>query len=757
MSDNEDRTEMPHQERGEGDEVAVSEETKGRGDEAAPGAEAKPTGATPQRSGASGRSGRRPARKLEIVDTTGEPPARAVTTGHTVLLVESDPELRAKVRDSLPQGYELVTARAGEAGLRAARLCGPDLILFDPATGGEDTLSRLHDDPLTSSIPIIPLLGEASSRPAADHISLLDPVTRPLNVVELRGRISAAVEGQGTASGLRMLQGDLGEASLAEVVDFVQREINRWVLEAAGPERGSEKIRLGQSGRLMGALWAFVARLREVVVRGSGGRIEFQAHREEGRISMLTLSTGEAEQIRESDVIGASITAEGIERLRGLRAVVADDDQAVRWAFGAVLGEVGLKVEAVTDGVEALEAIARERPDLVITDILMPRLDGWELLRRLRRDLLLRDVPVIVLSWKEDFLQRMRELEADADEYMRKEVDRDQILLRLSSVLSARQKLEDRLATKTEDMAGRVEATGIVPLLRAVAERVGHGRLTVRETWNQFEADFREGRLVRATNVTTGGFETEGLRALGLLLGVSRGRYVVARESPAEEPNLEGELEAVLSRAAGPLQEMIELVAGGGIVRVAQLRLGPEPLEQYLQLAPQEVGQVVRRLEAGESPRELILAGVCSPQELERIALDLIRRGAVEQVIAPPPASSAPPAAPGDEDRWAAVGGDVPAPGRPPSSPAERASIPSDISPQPSPLGSQEARSRRNARIRTWAYLLIVALAAFIIGHCLGQEAEAAEVPPPESGAGSGGVGNGEGRVPGPRIFDSLQ
>jgi CheY-like chemotaxis protein len=654
----------------------------------------------PQARDGAGASDRSPGRKirprLEVVDTSGEPGAIREPPVRTVLLVESDPGLRARVRESLPPGYELVTAQAGEAGLLAARLCGPDLILFDPASGGEDTLSRLQSDPLTNAIPIIPMLGPGAPDVQTGHPALLAPVSRPINPVELRGRIIAAVEGPGVRGEVsRVLGGDLGGATLGEVVDLVRKEIGRWVLDAAGPDADDVKIELGGSGQLMGALWSFIARLRDVASKGSRGRISFRDQDQGERISMLTLpAAGDVEDVRESDVVGVVTIAEGIERLRGLRALVADDDPKVRWAFTTLLAEVGMEVEAVADGAEALVAAGRTRPDVVITDILMPGMDGWELIRRLRRDVLLRDVPVVVLSWKEDLLQRMRELEVDADEYMRKELDRDQVLLRIAGVLAARRQIEDRL--EEDEIAGRVEATGIVPVLQAVARVRGDARLVVRDTSNVYEVDFHEGRVVRVVTTSARGRRATGLRALSLLLGVSRGRFVVNERAEEIETNLETDLTEALLRAAAPVHVMIEQVAGGAILRVSRLELDREAIDEYLALVPHEVHSVIERLREGVTPRELILSSICGPQELEQVVLDLIRRGAVERIEAPRVTDELRPS-------WSFAGrGTVPGGD-------ERRSGPSSLP------GDGDSRGAR-----WWVVFALIVVAALFLGYLVG-------------------------------------
>jgi CheY-like chemotaxis protein len=80
------------------------------------------------------------------------------------------------------------------------------------------------------------------------------------------------------------------------------------------------------------------------------------------------------------------------------RVLIVDDDASVRLVCAVNLEAEGLHVLEAADGLDALEQARRERPDLVLTDVTMPGLDGFQLTERLRRDERTRGVPVIFLS-----------------------------------------------------------------------------------------------------------------------------------------------------------------------------------------------------------------------------------------------------------------------------------------------------------------------------------------------------------------------
>jgi CheY-like chemotaxis protein len=78
--------------------------------------------------------------------------------------------------------------------------------------------------------------------------------------------------------------------------------------------------------------------------------------------------------------------------------LIVDDEPAILETLASVLEDEGYRCLRAEDGKEGLAAVAQERPDLVISDVMMPGLDGREMLRAMRADPQIRDIPVIVMS-----------------------------------------------------------------------------------------------------------------------------------------------------------------------------------------------------------------------------------------------------------------------------------------------------------------------------------------------------------------------
>ncbi|MEW2330116.1 ATP-binding protein [Micromonospora chersina] len=120
----------------------------------------------------------------------------------------------------------------------------------------------------------------------------------------------------------------------------------------------------------------------------------------------------------------------------GARILVVDDNADMRSYLMRILSDQGWHVRAVGDGRQALEAIRREAPDLVLTDVMMPHVDGFELVRRLRRDPATGTLPVLVLSARAGAEASVEGLALGADDYVVKPFTAAELIARIRAALS---------------------------------------------------------------------------------------------------------------------------------------------------------------------------------------------------------------------------------------------------------------------------------------------------------------------------------
>ena len=116
-----------------------------------------------------------------------------------------------------------------------------------------------------------------------------------------------------------------------------------------------------------------------------------------------------------------------------MHILVADDDRAVRESLRRSLQFNGYTVELAGDGQQALDALGAQRPDAMVLDVMMPRLDGLEVCRRLRGSG--DDLPILVLTARDAVSDRVAGLDAGADDYLPKPFALEELLARLRALL----------------------------------------------------------------------------------------------------------------------------------------------------------------------------------------------------------------------------------------------------------------------------------------------------------------------------------
>ena len=114
------------------------------------------------------------------------------------------------------------------------------------------------------------------------------------------------------------------------------------------------------------------------------------------------------------------------------RITLVDDDENIVTSVSLALESQGHAVKAFHDGASGLAALENDPPDLVILDVKMPRMDGMEVLRRLRRT---SDVPVIILTSKDDEIDELLGFNLGADDYMHKPFSQRLLIERVKAVL----------------------------------------------------------------------------------------------------------------------------------------------------------------------------------------------------------------------------------------------------------------------------------------------------------------------------------
>ena len=117
------------------------------------------------------------------------------------------------------------------------------------------------------------------------------------------------------------------------------------------------------------------------------------------------------------------------------RVLVVEDDDAIADVLRRSLRSEGHTVKSADDGVEALEEFELFSPDLIVLDLGLPRMDGSEVMRRIRAE---SEVPILILTARSDTGDRVEGLDAGADDYLPKPFEREELLARVRALLRRR-------------------------------------------------------------------------------------------------------------------------------------------------------------------------------------------------------------------------------------------------------------------------------------------------------------------------------
>jgi len=127
-----------------------------------------------------------------------------------------------------------------------------------------------------------------------------------------------------------------------------------------------------------------------------------------------------------------------MEQTKQATILVVDDDEFNIKLLKKMLTIEGHAVRTAASGEEALASVAEQLPDLVLLDIMMPGMNGFEVARQLKADSRARSIPIIMVTALEDRESRLKALETGAEDVLTKPVNRAELQMRVKSLLKAR-------------------------------------------------------------------------------------------------------------------------------------------------------------------------------------------------------------------------------------------------------------------------------------------------------------------------------
>ncbi|WP_207426888.1 response regulator [Pedobacter sp. SYSU D00535] len=388
---------------------------------------------------------------------------------YSLLIVEDDPNFAEILKDyAKERGFKPLHAADGVQGLEMAKERKPDAIVLDimlPGMDGWTVLKKLKEDPQTYGIPVHLMSAKEETNSKARLEGAIGFLKKPVEKEELDSAFDTLIEGSGKTKIKRVLlvedqriQSDVltnqlkskgvevkqafdGEetmAVLAEDADFDCIILDLKLPDISGLDL-LEKIKTNEElvpvpvvintameldqdsmSKVMKHTHAMVLKSNK-----SNDRLL-----DEINLFMNKIKTAE---IRPATLGGAKSptgTTTTLEKtLKDKTVLLVDDDMRNIFALSSALQEYDLKIEIANNGIEALKKL-EEMPgtDIVLMDIMMPEMDGYETMREIRKQSRFTKLPIIALTAKAMKNDRERTIEAGANDYISKPVDVDKLV-----------------------------------------------------------------------------------------------------------------------------------------------------------------------------------------------------------------------------------------------------------------------------------------------------------------------------------------
>lgn len=235
--------------------------------------------------------------------------------------------------------------------------------------------------------------------------------------------------------------------------------------------------------------------------------------------------------------------------------LLVDDDLAIRATIAAVLRQAGHQIHQAENGMEAQRYVENTRPDLIITDVQMPVMDGFQLLKQLRARKETAFVPILCLTEGDDYEERVRGFRLGADDFVTKPFSPRDLVARVKRILEP-QPIFDEISgvfEKQTDLEGRLERIGMSAVLLMLEAERKTGILTVRSKGAFGRVWMRGGHAVNSELLEAP--ELTACEGVYRMLGWSRGSFEFIQCAVHVEDRVETDVTYLLIEGARRLDE----------------------------------------------------------------------------------------------------------------------------------------------------------------------------------------------------------
>lgn len=364
-----------------------------------------------------------------------------------ILVIDDDPMVQQLLlRELQSEGFEVLTAADGIKGLDLARSAAPAAIVLDlllPRIDGWSVLGTLKSDPAVAGIPVI-LLSVEEQRARGLSLGAFEYLIKPVEPERLVEVVRRAIA---PGNGDILIVDD--DPDVRTTVSRRLREEGFGTKEAASGEAALAALRMAVPSLI----------ILDLVMPGLDGFAVLQRVRERGLTVPVLIVTGKDLTVRERETLqqglvhvihksGVSVdmvvkeARRSVQRRRTIEAqrlprVLYIEDIAQNRELVRRFLDGAFTVLEAEDGESGLQEAAKSRPDLILMDLSLPRMDGWEVTRLLKANPLVAHIPVIALSAHAGREDVVRAKAAGCLDYLTKPVDRATLIKTMRRHLAA--------------------------------------------------------------------------------------------------------------------------------------------------------------------------------------------------------------------------------------------------------------------------------------------------------------------------------
>jgi DNA-binding response OmpR family regulator len=308
------------------------------------------------------------------------------------------------------------------------------------------------------------------------------------------------------------------------------------------------------------------------------------------------------------------------------KVLIVDDDPFLVISLKLHFFELGIEVEDAHDGIEALEKVDKFDPDIILSDIIMPRMDGYELHKQICSHPDRVNIPFIFLTAKDDISDQVNGFRMGVDDYISKPFEINDLTRRIQRVIERAEKIKS-LRTNV-DFSGNLSQTAWTDIFQLIELNYKTGELLFLSPEEEQigKIYFNDGRLV---NAKAGYFEGE--EAFYALLSLKEGFFEFFNKTINVSPLIKTSNTSLLMQGSRMVEDYQDLLQAIPDLNVSvKLTSNKIPIEIKKQIDNQLMLKIFYHIQKKSSVKTILNSGYMSPIRAASILLTLLKKGVLE-------------------------------------------------------------------------------------------------------------------------------